>query len=169
MLGIEAPILSVGFGVSATHELAAAVSNAGGLGVLGLNVPVDEIPKRVARTRELTPLPFGGNLIIASLASPHFTEQQREMKRSQLQRAIAERVPVLVLFWGDPAPFVPQAHEAGMKVLIQVGSPDEVATAVAAGVDAVIMQGSEAGGHVKAARSIWETLPAAVAAASRVR
>lgn len=165
VLGIDAPILSVGFGHSAIPELAAAVSNAGGLGVLGLNVPLDEIPKRVARTRELTPLPFGGNLIIAGFASPHATEQERERKRRQIERAIAERVPVLVLFWGDPAPFVPSAHAAGMKVLIQVGSPDEVSTAVAAGVDAVIMQGSEAGGHVKATRSIWETLPAAVAAA----
>jgi len=70
----------------------------------------------------------------------------------------------VVLFWGDPAPYVPEAHASGVKVLIQVGSVAEAQAAAAAGVDAVIAQGVEAGGHVRGTTSIWELLPATVAA-----
>ena len=163
LLEIEHPILSVGFAASAVPELAAAVSKAGGLGVLGLGFPVEEIQRRVSRTRELTNRPFGGNIIIATFASPHDTDEVRDLRRRQIAKVIELRVPVLVLFWGDPAPFVEPAHRAGVKVLIQVGTVQEAAAAAKAGVDAVIMQGSEAGGHVKATQSLWETLPAAVA------
>jgi NAD(P)H-dependent flavin oxidoreductase YrpB (nitropropane dioxygenase family) len=162
LLGIDVPILSVGFGASATPELAAAVSNAGGLGVLGLGIPAEAARDRVARTRELTKRAFGGNIIIAALAMPEASEQQREARRQMVLLAIAERVPALILFWGDPAPFVGPAHDAGVRILAQVGSPEEATSSKKAGVDAVILQGSEAGGHVKATRSIWETLPATV-------
>jgi NAD(P)H-dependent flavin oxidoreductase YrpB (nitropropane dioxygenase family) len=120
--------------------------------------------ENVARVRQLTTRPFGGNIIIAAFGSPHATDEQRQARRQQLEAVIAERVPVLVLFWGDPAPFVQPAHRAGMKLLIQVGSPEEAIAASRAGVDAVILQGSEAGGHVKARRSLWETLPKTVEA-----
>jgi len=164
LLGIEYPILNVGFAAAAVPELAAAVSNAGGLGVLGVGLPPDEIRRRITRTRELTSRPFGGNMIIAALASPHFDETTRELHRQRIPVALEERLPVLVLFWGDPAPFVGPAHDAGAKLLVQVGTVEEAVAAAKAGVDAVIMQGSEAGGHVKATRSIWETLPVAVKA-----
>src|SRR5690242_920894 len=167
LLGIDVPILSVGFGTSATPELAAAVSNAGGLGVLGLGIPLDAERERITRTRALTTRPFGGNLIIQSFASPHATDEMRERRRQQIRLAFELKVPVLVLFWGDPAPFVRAAHDAGTKLLIQVGSVEEAASAAAAGVDAVILQGVQAGGHVKATRSIWEQLPATVAACGR--
>jgi NAD(P)H-dependent flavin oxidoreductase YrpB (nitropropane dioxygenase family) len=163
LLGIEYPILSVGFAASATPELAAAVSNAGGLGVLGLAIPLEAQRERVARTRELTDRPFGGNIIIAAFASPYATEQVRALRRRQLQSAFDLRVPVVVLFWGDPAPFVEPAHQAGVKLLAQVGSTEEAASAARAGVDAVIVQGVEAGGHVMATRSIWELLPETIA------
>jgi NAD(P)H-dependent flavin oxidoreductase YrpB (nitropropane dioxygenase family) len=162
LLGIDVPILSVGFGASATPDLAAAVSNAGGLGVLGLGIPADAARDRIARTRELTRRAFGGNIIIAALASPDANEQQRETRRQMVELAIAERVPAIILFWGDPSPFVGPAHRGGVRILVQVGSPDEAVAARDAGVDAVILQGSEAGGHVKARRSIWEALPATV-------
>jgi NAD(P)H-dependent flavin oxidoreductase YrpB (nitropropane dioxygenase family) len=168
LLGIDVPILSVGFASSATPELAAAVSNAGGLGVLGLGLPLDVLRDRVARTRALTARPFGGNFILAAFADPETPEKYREARRSQIATATDERVPVLVLFWGDPSPFVEPAHRAGLKVLVQVGSVGESNAAIKAGVDGVILQGVEAGGHVKATRSIWETLPAAVAAAHGV-
>lgn len=165
LLGIEVPILSVGFASSATPELAAAVSNAGGLGVIGLGFPVEVLRVRVAHTRELTAKPFGGNFVLAALADPDSPEDFRQARRLQIATATEERVPVLVLFWGDPSPFVEPAHRAGVKVLLQVGSVEEAIAAVEAGVDGVILQGVEAGGHVKATRSIWETLPAAVDAA----
>jgi len=164
LLGIDVPILNVGFAASAVPELAAAVSNAGGLGVLGLGVPTAEIRRRVARTRELTERPFGGNVIIAAFGNRHMDDEARERTREAIAEVLAQRVPVLVLFWGDPAPFVEPARRAGTKLLIQVGTVDEAVAAANAGVDAVIMQGSEAGGHVKATRSLWETLPQAVAA-----
>ena len=163
VLGIEVPILSVGFGNSAGPELAAAVSNAGGLGVLGIGIPLEAQRDRVARTRALTTRPFGGNIIIAALGTDA-PEDVQETRRKMVLSAIELRVPVLVLFWGDPAPFVGPAHASGSKVLVQVGTVDEAKAAAHAGADAVIMQGSEAGGHVKAKRSVWETLPAAVAA-----
>src|SRR2546430_2999757 len=167
LLGIEHPILNVGFAAGAVPELAAAVSNAGGLGVLGVGLPPDEIRRRITRTRELTSRPFGGNIILAALANPHFDEKTRELHRQRILLALEERLPVLVLFWGDPAPFVGPTHDAGAKLLVQVGTVEEAAAAAKAGVDAVIMQGSEAGGHVKATRSIWDTLPAAVKATGR--
>ena len=166
LLGIDVPILSVGFGESAGPELVAAVSNAGGCGVLGLGVPVPNLRQRIDRTRELTQRPFGGNLIIAGFASPHGTAEGRRLRREQIEAAFEERIPVLVLFWGDPAPFVEPARRAGTKLLIQVGSAEEAAAAAAAGVDAVIVQGVEAGGHVKAEQSIWDVLSDAVAAAA---
>jgi nitronate monooxygenase len=159
-LGIDVPIFSVGFGISATPELAAAVSNAGGCGVVGLGgLPPAHIPDAVARTRGLTSRPFGGNIIIADLA------EGGEETREQIAAAIEARVPVLVLFWGDPAPFVEPAHAANVRLYVQVGSAAEAGEAAAAGVDAVIIQGDEAGGHVKATESIWTVLPAAVEAA----
>ena len=164
LLGIDVPILNVGYGWSATPELAAAVSNAGGLGVMGLGIPADQIERCVTAARSLTTRPFGGNIIIAAFGSPHATEEGRQARRAQIEAALAARIPVLVLFWGDPAPFVAPAHAAGAKLLIQVGSAEEAAAAARAGVDAVIAQGVEAGGHVKATRSIWDVIPETVRA-----
>ena len=73
-----------------------------------------------------------------------------------------------MLFWGDPGPYVGDAHAAGLRVLIQVGSVEEAAGVVDAGVDAVIAQGAEAGGHVRGTASIWELLPAMVGAVGPV-
>jgi nitronate monooxygenase len=70
----------------------------------------------------------------------------------------------VVLFWGDPAPYVQLARGTGVRVFIQVGSVDEAKAAAAAGVDAVIVQGIEAGGHVKGVTPIWDLLPPTVEA-----
>lgn len=164
-LGIEYPIFNVGFGLSARPEIAAAVSNAGGFGVLGLSaVPPEYIREYMRRTRELTDKPCGANVIIAGLANPEFKPLVEERIATVLEEAPA----VLVLFWGDPAPFVEPAHRAGVRLFVQVGSPEEAGAAAAAGVDGVIIQGVEAGGHVRATASIWENLPAAVEAAAPV-
>ena len=72
------------------------------------------------------------------------------------------------MFWGDPEPLVTVAHEAGLEVLIQVGSVEEALAAASAGVDAVIAQGVEAGGHVRGTTPIWDLLPAAVEAVAPV-
>lgn len=168
-LGIDYPIFSVGFGESATPELAAAVSNAGGFGVLG-GCPPDEIRKRIAQTRRLTNRPFGQNIIIANFdaTAADEPEEDREYDRERVRAAVAEHVPVLVLFWGDPASFVQDAHTAGTRVFIQTGSVEEAKHAVEVGVDAVIAQGVEAGGHVRATESLWDVLPRVVKAISPI-
>lgn len=159
-LGIQYPIFSVGFGDGASAELVAAVSNAGGFGVLGANsVDPGEIHRRIGRVRELTDRPFGFNFIIVS-----DSEEDEAVLQEAVAAAVEERCAAVVLFWGDPALYVPNAHRQGVKVFIQVGSVDEAKAASAAGVDAVIAQGVEAGGHVRGRTSIWELLPAATAA-----
>jgi nitronate monooxygenase len=167
VLGIEYPILSVGFAESAGPELAAAVSNAGACGVLG-GSPPDEIARRIDRLRELTDRPFGANLIIASMDAADADEEDREEIRRQVGAIISKRVPLLVLFWGDPGHFVAQAHAEGVKVFIQTGSVEEAERAAEAGVDGVIAQGVEAGGHVKATESVWEVLPRVVRAVAPI-
>jgi nitronate monooxygenase len=161
LLGIDHPILSAGFASGARAELVAAVSNAGGFGVLGFSgVEPDAIVREVERTRGLTSRPIGVNLIIDT-DSP---EEDNEFFRAQIAAAGSAGANAVVLFWGDPAPLVGTAREAGLCVLIQVGSVEEAEAAVAAGVDAVIAQGIEAGGHVRGTTSIWDLLPATVAA-----
>jgi NAD(P)H-dependent flavin oxidoreductase YrpB (nitropropane dioxygenase family) len=158
-LGIDYPIWSVGFG-GAGPELVAAVSSAGGFGVLGANgLAPDAITALAARTRELTDQPFGLNLIIGEADQP----DRQALLTAEVQAAADAKVAAVVLFWGDPAPYVPIAHAGGVKVVLQVGSVAEAQAAAAAGVDAVIAQGIEAGGHVRGTTSIWELLPATVA------
>jgi NAD(P)H-dependent flavin oxidoreductase YrpB (nitropropane dioxygenase family) len=163
-LGIEYPIFSVGMGALAGPELVAAVSNAGGFGVLGVSaMEPDQIARRIADVRQLTERPFGANIIIDEMGWAT-SDEDRAFVRSEVVAAIAERVAVVVLFWGDAAPYVELARRTGVKVFIQVGSVEEAKAAAAAGVDAVIAQGVEAGGHVKGTTSIWDLLPAAVEA-----
>jgi NAD(P)H-dependent flavin oxidoreductase YrpB (nitropropane dioxygenase family) len=151
--GFELPIWNAGMGGGvAGPELAAAVSNAGGLGVLGMGgLPEPVIRAEIARLRTLTDRPFGVNLILPLVEDP-----------AQVHACLAERVPVLVLFWGDPAPYVAAAKQAGTKLVAQVGSVGEAVAVAEAGVDAVMIQGVEAGGHVKATTSLSALLPAVV-------
>src|SRR6266852_1308048 len=132
-LGIEYPVFSVGFGAGARAELVAAVSNAGGFGVLGASgMPPDALRAEIERTRTLTDRPFGINIIIAEDPAADI-EEDREFFRSQVAAAETGATAV-VLFWGDPAPFVEKARADGVKVLIQVGSVEEAELAVDAGV-----------------------------------
>src|SRR5207248_2494413 len=161
-LGIEYPIFCAGMGTAAGPDLAAAVSNAGGFGVIGASAFLpDAIPGLIAQVRDRTTHPFGANFIIDERDA---SDKDRAITRQQVSAAISERVAAIVLFWGDPAPYVEEAHRHGVRIIIQVGSTDEAKAAAAAGVDAVIAQGVEAGGHVKGTTSIWELVPATVEA-----
>ena len=123
-LGIEYPIFSVGFGISAGPELVSAVSNAGGCGVLGgSGLPAEELRRRIARIRELTDRPFGVNVIIADFEDPHSSDEDRALVGEQIEAAVEARAPLIVLFWGPPAPFVEGAHRNGVKVLGTGRSP----------------------------------------------
>jgi NAD(P)H-dependent flavin oxidoreductase YrpB (nitropropane dioxygenase family) len=90
------------------------------------------------------------------------------LQEGQIETCLAEKVPILVLFWGDPKPYVNEAHRHGTKVFIQVGSVEEAQAAAEAGVDAIIAQGVEAGGHVKSTTALSTIVPATVAAVSPV-
>jgi len=160
LFAIRYPIFCAGMGGVAREDLAAAVSNAGGVGVVGAaGLEPESLERLVARTRELTALPFGVNTII-----DESEDGDREWLLAQVEAIAALRVAALVLFWGDAAPYVPVAHKGGVKVLIQVGSLAEAEAAAEAGVDAVIAQGVEAGGHVRGTSSIWDLLPTVVRA-----
>ena len=153
-LGIEYPIFSVGMGGGmAGPELVAAVSNAGGCGVLGMGgMPARYIHSQIQKLRTLTNKPFGVNIILPLL------------QEGQIEACLDEKVPILVLFWGDPKPYVAEAHKRGTKVFIQVGSVEEAKAAAAAGVDGIIAQGVESGGHVKSTISLSTIVPAVVEA-----
>ena len=155
-------------GGCARPKLVAAVSNAGGFGVLGASgIDPDTLRAEVEQTRALTDRPFGINIIIAEDSEADL-EEDREFFRSQFRAAADAGAAAVVLFWGDPAPLVDDAHAGGLKVLIQAGSVEEAEQAAAAGVDAVIAQGVEAGGHVRGTTSVWELLPATVASLAPV-
>lgn len=157
-LGIEYPIFSVGMGGGmAGPELAAAVSNAGACGVLGMGgVPAPYIRQQIQHLRTLTDRPFGVNIILPLL------------QEGQIETCLDEKIPILVLFWGDPKPYVEEAHRRGTKVFLQVGSVEEAQAAAEAGVDAIIAQGVEAGGHVKSTTSLSTIVPAVVEAVQPV-
>jgi NAD(P)H-dependent flavin oxidoreductase YrpB (nitropropane dioxygenase family) len=155
--------------MGAGPELVAAVSGAGGFGVLGGDGRSRErILSDIERTRELTDRPFGVNFVIPVFEQPEASEEDRVEVRRSVAAAIAAQVSAIVLFWGDPAPFVEEAREHGVKVFVQVGSVEEARAASEAGVDAVIAQGLEAGGHVRGATPIWKFLPAVVKAVEPV-
>jgi NAD(P)H-dependent flavin oxidoreductase YrpB (nitropropane dioxygenase family) len=152
-LGIDHPVFCAGMGTAAGPELAAAVCNAGGLGVLGTaSLHAKVVRERIVALRGMTARPFGVNVVLAIA------------RRGQIDVCLEEKVPVLVLFWGDAAPYVADARRQGVLLIAQVGSVDEARAAADAGVDAVMAQGVEAGGHVRGNTALSILLPAAVAA-----
>lgn len=161
MLDIRHPVIQAGMGGVARAELVAAVSNAGGLGMLGMiRQAPDLIRQQIRMTRALTARPFGVNLV-PPVAPPEGFE-------AQLQVCLDERVRVVSLFWCDAAPLVERCRAAGMVVMLQVGSVEEARRAAAAGVDVVVAQGVEAGGHVRGQVGLLPLLPTVVDAVSPV-
>ncbi|MGZ4418478.1 MAG: nitronate monooxygenase, partial [Gaiellaceae bacterium] len=109
-LGIEYPILSAGIGSAAGAELVSAVSNAGGFGVLGVSgMQPEEIRRLIGRTRELTKRPFGANVIIDEEGWAT-TDDDKQLLRDEVATAADEGVGAVVLFWGDPTPYVDEVH-----------------------------------------------------------
>src|SRR5262249_3857811 len=121
-LGITHPIFSVGMPEAAGPELVAAVSNAGGCGGVGGAVAAAaHLREKIQRLRPLTDKPFGVNFLLPLL------------QEGQIEACFEEKIPILVLFWGDPEPYVKEAHRYGTKVFLQVGSVEEATAATAAG------------------------------------
>ena len=149
LLGIEVPIVQAPIGSASCPALAAAVSNAGGLGMLaGSWLDLDELRAAIRATFDLTTRPFGVNLVL------EWPQAHR------LQVALEEGVRIISCFWGDPAPYIPAVHAAGGFVLHTVGSVSEAKTAVASGADVIVAQGWEAGGHVRGEVALSVLVPA---------
>jgi len=157
LLDIELPIVNAPMGPEiASLELAAAVSNAGGLGMISFGgYPPPGLKERIKKLRSLTSRPFGVNVI---LQGPHMPLPDAAF----VDVCIEERVPVLSFFWGDPTPYIEKAHKAGIKVCDQVGSVAAAKRAQQAGADFIIAQGVEAGGHLAGTVSTMVLVPRVV-------
>jgi nitronate monooxygenase len=153
LLGIKQPIVQAP--MAAIPQLAAAVSNAGALGMLTLTWS-DDAGADVRETAALTKRPFGGNLIL------------REDHHRRLDQALDAGLRIVSFMWGDPGPYIEQVHAAGGIALHTVGSAEEARRAVASGADVIVAQGWEAGGHVWGQVATLPLVPAVVDAVAPV-
>ena len=153
LLGIEHPIVEAP--LSADPRLPAAVSNAGGLGSLGLSWS-DDAGDVVRETAALTDRPFAGNFVLTS------------DQRHRVDQALSAGLRVVSLIWGDSRSYVEPVHDAGGLVMHTVGSAEEARRAAAGGVDIIVAQGWEAGGHVWGGVATLPLVPAVVDAVTPV-
>lgn len=138
LLGIKYPIFQGGMAWIAESTLAAAVSNAGGLGIIaGGSAPIDYLREQIRRCKSLTDKPFGVNIM---LMSPNAEELA--------QLVIEEGVPVVTTGAGNPGKFMAAWKEAGVKVIPVVPSVALAKRMERSGADAVIAEGTESGGHI---------------------
>lgn len=138
LLGIEYPIVQGAMAWIAEHHLAAAVSKAGGLGIIaGGAAPVDVIRQEIRRAREITDKPLGMNIM---LLSPNADDLA--------QLAIDEKIEVLTTGAGNPGKYMENWKQAGIKVMPVVASVALAKRMERAGADAVIAEGMEGGGHI---------------------
>jgi NAD(P)H-dependent flavin oxidoreductase YrpB (nitropropane dioxygenase family) len=152
LVGCTVPIQQAGFGSSLNVELAAAVGRAGGLGTLGGTL--GDAAVLAAACDEYEAL-AGGAPVGVNFVEPFF-DRDRGMETLAVA---AERCALVEFFYGEPDPaLVGAIHAGGALVGWQVGSVAEAQRAEAAAVDLVILQGIEAGGHVRATRSLWPML-----------
>ena len=132
------PIIQGGMANIATGEFAAAISNAGGLGLIAAGgMKPDQLRENIDRARELTDKPFGVNIM---LMHPQVDEL--------MEIVIEKKVPVVTTGAGNPGKYVPALKEAGIKVMPVVASVALAQRMERLGVDAVIAEGTESGGHV---------------------
>lgn len=138
LLGIEYPIIQGGMAWVATAELAAAVSNAGGLGFIAAGgAPADVVREQIKKARTLTDKPFGVNVM---LMSP-FSDEVMEV-------VIEEKPAVVATGAGNPGKYIERLKEAGIKIMPVIASVAMAKRMEKAGADAVIAEGTEAGGHI---------------------
>lgn len=141
LLGIQYPIIQGGLAYLAYSELAAAVSNAGGLGqitAMSLDTPED-LREEIKKVRKLTDKPFGVNFAIGQHGRP-FTHM--------LNIAIEEKVPVVSMTGGNPTSFFDQLKGVDIKTLVLVAAKRQAVKAEELGADAVMVVGQEGGGHL---------------------
>lgn len=150
-LGITYPVFQAGMGWVARGDLAAAVSEAGGLGVIGAgsNLTADELRDEIHLVKSRTDKPFAVDILFATVrASGSEVIQYTDAVRAMVDVVLEERVPVLISGLGSPRGVVPEAHACGIFVMSVVGAVRHAVKAVSDGVDAVIASGCDGGGHV---------------------
>ncbi len=151
LLGIDVPIVQAGMGYVARAELAAAVSAAGALGVIGAaSLDAAQLRDEIRKVRDLTDRPFGVDVLFATIGRPQNTAAAVRFTRdveAQLEVVFSENVPVLASGLGDPGPVVAQAHAQGMKVIALVGNTRNAVRVAKSGVDVIVAQGYDGGGH----------------------
>lgn len=138
MLGIEYPIIQGGMAWVAEHHLAAAVSEAGGLGLIGgANAPGEVVREEIRKARALTDKPFGVNVM---LLSPHADDVARVV--------VEEGIKVVTTGAGNPEKYMQMWKDAGIKVITVVASVAQARRMEKYGADAVVAEGMESGGHI---------------------
>lgn len=138
ILGIEYPIFQGGMAWAATAELAAAVSNAGGFGIIGAgNAPKEFVVKEIRKAKELTDKPFGVNIYFIS----PFVDQV-------IEGIIEEKVAAVTTGAGNPGKYIQVFKDAGIKVFPLVSSVALAKRLARTGVDGLIAEGMECGGHI---------------------
>lgn len=138
LLGIEYPIIQGGMAWVAEHTLAAAVSEAGGLGIIAAaNAPCEYVREEIRKVKAQTDKPFGVNIM---LLSPYADEIAKLV--------VEEQVPVVTTGAGNPSPYMKMWKEADIKVMPVVASVALAKMMQRAGADAVIAEGCESGGHI---------------------
>lgn len=138
LLKIKYPILQGGMAWIGTAELASAVSNAGGLGLIGAgHMPPDALRNEIKKVKAWTDKPFGVNIM---LMSPFVKEVMAVV--------IDEKVPVVTTGAGNPGEYIPALKEIGTKIIPVVASVALAKRLARTGVDAVIAEGMESGGHI---------------------
>ena len=138
LLGIQAPIIQGGMAWVAEHTLAAAVSNAGGLGIIGAaNAPAEWVREQIRLTKQLTDKPFGVNVMLMSPYAPEIAQVVAE-----------EGVSVVTTGAGNPESYMALWKSKGIKVIPVVASVALAKRMERAGADAVVAEGMESGGHI---------------------
>ncbi len=144
LLGIENPIIQGGMAWVAEYHLAAAVSKAGGFGIIGAaSAPPEAVREQIHKVRELTDKPFGVNVM---LMSPNAAEVAKV--------AAEEKVAAVTTGAGNPGAYMAMWKEAGIKVIPVVASVAMARMMEKAGADAVVAEGTESGGHIGSATTM---------------
>ena len=148
------PLCSAGMAMIATPELVAAVSNAGGLGILGTGpVPAEWLRSAIADVRRRTDKPFAVNLIHEMTAFGPLTTEEHVLV------CVEETVDLVVFFWQLPEPsWVDQLQQASIPFVVTTGSVESIDRAIELPLSGLMLQGTEAGGHVRSERSLEELL-----------
>jgi enoyl-[acyl-carrier protein] reductase II len=138
ILGIKYPVFQGGMAWASNYQLASAVSNAGGLGIIGAGqMPPDLVVQEIRKAKENTDKPFGVNLIL-------YLSYIEEL----IDAVIKEKVAVVTTGAGNAGPYIKKFHDAGIKVIPVIPSTALAKRMEKAGADAVIAEGTESGGHI---------------------